>query len=255
MNLNEKLFRKTLRYVVIIMALLIWEIAGYRLPDIFLSPFHSTLVAFYELAVSGVLIVETARTLKNFAIGVTAACLLGAIIGMTMGRYRTVQWIFEPYVNGLYSTPKVAILPLIMLWLGIDIAAKVIFIMLLAIFPMIKNTFAGVTNITPELLEPAISLKATERDLFFKVIIPSSIPFIMSGLRLSVGRGIVGAVIGEFLTSISGLGGLIVAFSGDFETAKMFAPLIILVIIGLSLTTLIKYLQEKAAPWKQTTER
>ncbi|OFV80720.1 MAG: hypothetical protein A2W26_13350 [Acidobacteria bacterium RBG_16_64_8] len=123
---------------------------------------------------------------------------------------------------------------------------------MLAFFPIVKNTFAGAANVDQTVLEPAVSMGAKESQIFTKVVIPYCVPFMMAGLRLAIGRGVVGMVVAEFLTAITGLGGLLVQYAGRFKTAQMFAPLFVIVMIGYGLTELVKALHEKVAPWKQT---
>jgi ABC-type nitrate/sulfonate/bicarbonate transport system permease component len=233
-------------------ALLAWEIAGHFLPRIFLAPFHHTVLSFYQLATEGPLLQATLSTLGVLLAGLGISVVLGVIIGLAMGRYQRVRWALEPYVNGLYATPTVALLPLLTLWMGLYTAPKIAIVVLIAIFPIIKNTFAGVTTVSHELLEPAQSMGASELQTFVRVIMPATIPFIMTGLRLGVGRGIVGAVVGEFFTAQSGLGGLLMRYASSFQTANMFVPIIILVAIGYGLTAVIATLQARLAPWKET---
>ena len=234
------------------MLLLAWEVGGYLVPPIFLSPLHASLIAFYRMVLDGTLIAATLSTLTALLFGLAIALASGVLIGFAMGRYRPVQWVLEPYVNGLYSTPTIAVLPMVTLWLGLYMAPKVALVVLIAIFPILKNTFTGVLNVSEEYLEPAKSMGITEVQLFYKVMVPATLPYIMAGLRLSVGRGVVGVVVGEFFTVQTGLGGMVVTFAGKFKTADMFVPIIVLVTIGVGLTEFIKFLQEHLAPWKES---
>jgi NitT/TauT family transport system permease protein len=169
-----------------------------------------------------------------------------------MGRYRRLDWMMSPYVNGLYATPTVAFLPVLSLWLGLYTGPKIAIVVLLAIFPIIKNTYAGVVTVGAELLEPAMSMRASEFQIARLIIAPAIVPFIMAGLRLSVGRGIVGLVVGEFFTAQTGLGGLLVRYASSFRTAEVFVPIILLVAVGYALTSLVAVLQRGLAPWKET---
>ena len=147
-----------------------------------------------------------------------------------MGRYVRVNWALSPYVNGLYATPTVALLPVLSLWLGLYVAPKVAIVVLLAIFPIIKNTHAGASMVDQELLEPATSMQASEFQIARYVIAPAIVPFVMAGLRLAVGRGIVGLVVGEFFTAQTGLGGLVVRYGSSFRTAEMFVPIFVVLV-------------------------
>jgi NitT/TauT family transport system permease protein len=231
---------------------LAWEIGGQFTPPIFLAPFHETVLAFVRLSQDGTLLAATLSSLGVLLAGLALSVVLGVILGLAMGRYRRVDWMLTPYVNGLYATPTVALLPVLSLWLGLYAAPKIAIVVLLAIFPIIKNTYAGVVTVGQELLEPAVSMGASELQISRQVIAPAIIPFIMAGLRLAVGRGVVGLVVGEFFTAQTGLGGVLVRYASSFKTAEMFVPIIVLVAIGYGLTTLVLLLQQRLAPWKET---
>ena len=232
--------------------LLAWEIGGMFTPKIFLAPFHDTVMAFWRLGKDGTLITATLNSLTVLFAGLAISVVLGTLIGLLMGRYRRIDWMMGPYVNGLYATPTVAFLPILSLWLGLYTGPKIAIVVLLAVFPIIKNTHAGVVTVGQEFLEPAVSMRASEFQLARLVIAPAIIPFIMAGLRLSVGRGIVGLVVGEFFTAQTGLGGLLVRYASSFRTAEMFVPIIVMVVVGYGLTSLVVILQNRLAPWKET---
>ena len=136
----------------VVVLLLVWEICGMLTPRIFLSPFHETVVAFWRLCRDGTLVVPTLSSLSVLFAGFAVSVLLGVPLGLLMGRYVRLNWALSPYVNGLYATPTVALLPLLSLWLGLYVAPKVAIVVLLAIFPIIKNTYAGVATVGQELL-------------------------------------------------------------------------------------------------------
>lgn len=241
-----------IRFASIGVLLLAWEIGGMFTPRIFLSPFHDTVLAFWRLLRDGSLIAATSSSLGVLFAGLAISVVLGVLLGLLMGRYRRVNWMLEPYVNGLYATPTVAFLPVLTLWLGLYTGPKIAIVVLLAIFPIIKNTYAGVMTVGQEMIEPAISMRASEFQISRLVIAPAIIPFMMAGLRLAIGRGIVGLVVGEFFTAQTGLGGLLVRYASSFRTAEMFVPIIVLVAIGYGLTTLVATTQARLAPWKET---
>jgi NitT/TauT family transport system permease protein len=241
-----------IRIASILFIVAVWEIVGHNVPPIFLAPFHRTLVAFYAMSADGTLLRATLATLAVLLLGLLISTAFGIVIGLAMGRYRNVRWVLEPYMNGLYAAPTVAFLPLLTLWLGLYLAPKIAIVVLIAIFPILKNTFAGVGTVSREYLEPAESMCASELQVFYKVIIPATLPFIMAGLRLAVGRGIVGVVVGEFFTAQTGLGGMVVWYASKFRTAEMFVPIIVLVTVGVCLTEGVKWLQTRLAPWKES---
>ncbi|MCL4186688.1 MAG: ABC transporter permease [Rhodobacteraceae bacterium] len=243
---------RAIGFGAVMLLIAVWEVAGHMTPDIFLSPFHRTLIALYSLTVDGTLIRATQNSLIVLFAGLAASVVVGVVIGLLMGRYERAAWVLEPYVNGLYAAPTIAFLPLVTLWLGLYTAPKIAIVVLIAVFPILKNTYAGVATVDQDYLEPAASMRASEFQIFTKVILPAILPFVMAGLRLSVGRAVVGVVVGEFFTRQSGLGGLIVQYAGSFRTAEMFVPILVLVVIGAVLTSLVGYMQRRLAPWKES---
>lgn len=229
-----------------------WEAVGLLVPPIFVAPFHRTVVAAVTMMADGTLLRATLSSLSVLLIGLAISVVLGVFIGMAMGRYRRVRWILEPYVNGLYSTPTVAFLPIVTFWLGLYLSSKVVIVVLVAIFPILKNTLAGVQKVDGDFLEPAESMQASEPQIFIKVILPATVPFVVAGIQLSIGRGIVGVVVAEFFTAQTGLGGMVVAYASQFRTAEMFVPIVVLVAIGVVLTAAVRFLQTTLAPWKES---
>lgn len=232
--------------------LVAWEVVGLLVPPIFLAPFHRTVTAAITIIEDGTLLRATLSSLSVLLLGLAISVGLGVPLGLAMGRYRTLRWILEPYVNGLYSTPTVAFLPIVTFWFGLYLPSKVVIVVLIAIFPILKNTMAGVMTVGHELLEPAKSMRASKSQIFNKVMLPATLPFVMAGLRLSIGRGIVGVVVGEFFTAQTGLGGMVVAYASRFRTAEMFVPIMVLVAIGMILTAAVKLLHLSLAPWKES---
>jgi NitT/TauT family transport system permease protein len=238
----------------VIAFLALWEICGFFTPRIFLAPFHETAVALWHLSMDGTLLAATLNSVAVLLAGLAISVAVGVPLGLLMGRHIRLDWALSPYVNGLYATPTVALLPLLSLWLGLYVAPKIALVVLLAVFPILKNTHAGVATVGDELLEPARSMQASQLQIAGLVIAPAIVPFVMAGLRLAVGRGIVGLVVGEFFTAQTGLGGLVIRYASSFRTAEMFVPIFVLVALGYGLTALVIALQARIAPWK-TTER
>jgi NitT/TauT family transport system permease protein len=169
-----------------------------------------------------------------------------------MGRFRLVEYILEPYVTALYSTPSIALIPLFILWFGVGVTAKITIIFFLSVFIVIINTYTGVKNLSQSIVDVGAAFGANQRQIFWFIILPAALPFIMTGLRLAVGRGILAMIVAEFFTSISGLGGMIVKYGNFFQTAKMFVPIIVVSLLGVIAVELLKRIEAKLAPWKET---
>ena len=240
---------KLATFVVVILA---WEIAGRYINPLFLSSPSAILVAFVELLRSGELVSALMSSVLAFLIGIALSCAIGISIGVAMGRFSLVEYILEPYVTALYSTPSIALIPLFILWFGVGLIAKVIIIFFLSVFIVVINTFTGVKNLSQSVIDVGTAFGANQRQTFWMIVLPAALPFIMTGLRLAVGRGILAMIVAEFFTSISGLGGMIVKYGNFFETAKMFVPIIVVSLLGVLAVEILKRVELKLAPWKET---
>jgi NitT/TauT family transport system permease protein len=232
--------------------LVAWELYGRSLNPIFLSYPTAIALAAVDLVTSGELVAALLKSLQGLAIGFSLAVVVGITLGVLMGRYRSLHHALDPFLTALYSTPGVALIPLIMLWFGLGLSAKIVIIFEACFFPIVMNTFAGVRNVSRANVDVARAYGASERQVMRLVVLPSALPFIMAGIRLAVGRGVIGMVVAEFFTSLSGLGSLIIVFSNAFATAKLFVPVITLSLLGVSLTALAQLLERRLAPWKET---
>jgi NitT/TauT family transport system permease protein len=232
--------------------LIFWEIFGRRVDPILMSYPSAIVVAFWEMLQSGELATESGRSIRAFLAGFGLAIIFGVLIGIAMGVNRRFEYAVDPFINALYSTPNVALIPLIILWLGLGLTAKIAIVFLIAFFPIVVSTFAGVKNVSGALVEIGRAFGLNGVQILRKIILPGSVPFIATGIRLAVGRAVVGMVVAEFFTAISGLGGMIIKYSNKFETDRMFVPIIVLAIFGVVLTEFVKVLERYLAPWKET---
>jgi len=229
-----------------------WELYGRSLSPIFLSYPTAIVAAAVDLITSGELLAALLKSLQGLAIGFSLAVVLGTTLGILMGRYRALYFALDPFIVALYATPGVALIPLIMLWFGLGLQAKIVIITEACFFPIVINTLAGVRNVSRANVDVARAYGASERQILRLVLLPSAVPFIMAGIRLAVGRGVIGMVVAEFFTALSGVGSLIIIYSNAFATAKLFVPVITLSLLGVSLTALAQHLERRMAPWKET---
>ncbi|MEK7878973.1 MAG: ABC transporter permease [candidate division NC10 bacterium] len=240
-----------IRLISLAVVMIAWELYGRSVNPILFTYPTAVGSAFGELVLSGELQAYLAQSLQVLAWSLLLSIAAGIPIGVLIARFTTVELATDLYINALYSTPMVALVPLIVLWFGFRLPAKVVIVFLFMIFPILINTQQGVKNVDRGLLEVARSFCSTERQLWGDVILPSALPFIAAGLRLAIGRGLVGMVIAEFYTSISGLGYMIVRYANSFETAKLFVPIVVLMVMGVLLVQAAKALELWLAPWQR----
>ncbi|MGH9808701.1 MAG: ABC transporter permease, partial [Terriglobia bacterium] len=220
--------RALFRYGFVILILLVWEIVGPFISPIFFSYPSKIAVAFYELTASGDLPYYLGQSLEVMIYGLAAAIVVGIPLAVAMARVRWLDWALDLPINALYATPLVALVPILVLWFGIYLKAKVIVVFLFAVFPILINTYQGVRECDKNMLEVARSFRSTEWSMWQDVLLPFAVPYIAAGVRLAIGRGLVGMIIAEFYTTISGLGFMVTRYANNFEMDKTFVPVIVL---------------------------
>jgi ABC-type nitrate/sulfonate/bicarbonate transport system permease component len=230
--------------------IVLWEIFGRQVNPIFGSYPSAIAVAFVDLARSGKLLTALSQSLQPFVVGYGLAIIAGVPIGLVIGRYRTMEAAFGIYVTAGYAMPLVALVPLLVLWLGLGFAVKVAIVFLMSLFPICINTWLGVIAVPKTLIEVGKSFVAPNHVILRRIILPATLPYIMAGIRLAVGRAVVAMVIAEFFTAISGLGAIIINSANNFDTATMFVPIIILMVMAIGLNSLIGVVERRVAPWQ-----
>ena len=237
------------RYGFLALILVVWQIVGPTIDPIFFTYPTKIAVAFYQLSVSGELVHYLLQSLEVLSYGLLAAVLIGIPLAVLMARVRWLDWALDFPINAFYATPLVALVPLLVLWFGIYLKAKIIVVFLFAVFPILISTYQGVRECDKNMLEVAHSFRSTEWQVWQDVLLPFALPYVTAGIRLAIGRGLVGMVIAEFYTTISGLGFMITRYANNFEMDKTFVPVIVLMVLGVSLTSALKWLERRIAPW------
>ena len=233
----------------------VWQVAGARVDPVLFTTPSKVFAAAVTMIGSGELWTYLWPSLVVLLIGLTLAALVGVATGLLLARYWVLDVALGVYITFLYSTPSVALVPLIVLWAGFETTAKVIILFLFAFFPMTINTYQGVKNVDPRLVEVGRAFRCSERQLWLNIVLPGALPFIVTGLRLAVGRGLIGMVLADLYTAISGIGYLIVRTASTYQVDKMFVPIVTLGILGVTLTALLRLLEIKVAPWTAAGER
>ena len=196
-----------------------------------------------------------APSLVVLAIGLSLASVIGIATGLLLARFWIADVALGVYITFLYSIPSVALVPLIVLWAGYETTAKIVILFMFAFFPMAINTYQGVKNVDSKLLEVGRAFRCSERQLWINIVLPGALPFIVTGLRLAVGRGLIGMVLADLYTAISGIGYLIVRTASTFQVDRMFVPIVTLGLLGVTLTALLRLLESRVAPWTSAGEQ
>ncbi len=246
---RPRVYRPLISLVIFLVG---WELIGrYVLTNkLFFVPISDVAVAFVKLSMNGELATNIAASFKAIGYGMAIAIVFGISFGILLGTSRAVADYTEVYVNALYSTPLVAVAPLLILWLGIGLGSKIAVVFLISVFPIIISTASGVRNVDAHYLDVAKSFGATRRQVIFKVLIPAGLPFVITGVRLAIGRAIVGVVIGELFGANAGLGYLIFTAGQTFDVPALFVGVICLAFAGVSLTWILQWLEKRLIRWK-----
>jgi NitT/TauT family transport system permease protein len=231
--------------------LLLWELISRVLVanPLFLAAPSQIVEAIYALTLSGEMQRHIAISSAEFAIGYMIASVIGIAVGFGMASSPTFKQAMQPWISGLYATPTIALAPLFILWLGIGIWSKVLVVIFLVLFPVTINTEAGLRTTSPRLIEMLKSFGASSRQIFFKVELPSALPFILAGLKLGIGRGLIGVVVAELFGSRAGLGRLISQSADAFNMPELFAGVIVLAVAGIAMTAGFSWVEQKLVPW------
>ncbi len=254
---REQTFRLTdhlsaVRVASAIFVLVLWEIFGRQVNPLFLSYPSAIFEALLQLLKTGEIQRQAIGSLHVFVVGLSGALVLGILMGLLMGRYRLAEYLLDPYVYALDATPRVALIPLLLLWFGLGTSSKVAIVFLSGLFPVLMNTFSGVRTVSAHLVDVGRAYGAGEGKIFTKIIVPAALPFIMAGIRLAVGRALIGIITAEMFTAVTGMGALLVRYSSALATDKFFVPVIFLALLGVGLSSGVEKLQKHLAPWKET---
>ena len=240
------------RVLSVIVVLAAWEVFGASINPIFLSTPSRIGLALWTIIRNGQLLEALRLSLLGLLLGYGLSIVVGVPLGILMGRSRTVEAALEPWVNALFVTPRVALIPLLLIWFGIGFQAQVVVIFLSSVFPIIINAYSGVRDISSNLVDTARAFCADERQLFLEVILPASVPFVMTGLRLGIGHAVIGMIVAQMFLALSGLGKLLVNYGDAFKTDYVFAVVIVVGILGVVLTEVVKQVERRFAHWKES---
>lgn len=248
---RERVLLPTAALVVI---LGLWEAAGQLglINPLYFSYPSEILPAFADWAENGML-QDLAASGKAFGIGVCIA-LVGVPIGVVVGSFKKLDLALDPIINALYATPMVALTPLFVIIFGLGLPATSAVVALMAVFPLLILTIEGVKTVDKSLLRATRSFGANQREVYRDVMLPSIVPFIVSGLRLAIGRGIIGVVIGEFIGAVAGVGYRIRADAGVFNTPRYLAGILVLVAVSVALNVALRRLERILSPWRFVRE-
>jgi ABC-type nitrate/sulfonate/bicarbonate transport system permease component len=239
----------------IIILLLLWEMlprimtmkAGTKL--FFTTP-SEVVGTLWRLFSTGAIWTPLGVSASGFALGLGLAIVVGLPLGVLIGRSRTLNAMLDPFITAFNATPRLVFLPLVMLWFGLGLWTKVVIVFIGALFPILINTYEGVRNADRTLINVVRSFGASEWDVARLVVVPNAMPYIIAGLRLAIGRAVLGVVVAEFFGSESGLGVMMVQAAGRYQVDVVFSGLIVFAALSLVLTWMVQLLENRLGRWR-----
>ncbi|MBI5441795.1 MAG: ABC transporter permease [Deltaproteobacteria bacterium] len=235
--------------LAVLLFLVAWELAKplglVRIADI--SRPSLVAKAFWELAASGEIFGPLLVSLKEFAVGFVLSLVVGIPVGILLGRYRLFSKLFDPLLMALYTMPRLAMMPLLVVWFGVGFGATVAVVFLSSVFPILINTAVGIREVDPVWVRAVRAFGGSGWDVFRKVLLPGSVPPMMTGLRLGVGRGLLGMVVSEMYASTEGIGGQIGLYGNSFRTAELMALIAVVSLLGFFLVDLMRRVEGRVS--------
>jgi ABC-type nitrate/sulfonate/bicarbonate transport system permease component len=241
----------------VLVFVVVWQLVAFRriVPELFLPGPIDIAGAFASYIAKGSIWPDMWISGQELLLGFALSIVVGLPLGILMGWYRHLNQALDPFVTFFYSIPRVALTPLLIIWFGIGLNSKIAVVFLGAIFAILINTAAGVKSIDPALIKAARSFGASDAQLFRTVVVPGSVPFILTGVRLGLGHALTGVVVGELIAAQAGVGRMIAIAGATFQTSQVFVGLVIVATTGVLLTFVISRIEQRFQSWKPNVQQ
>lgn len=244
---NQRILRVTIHLSVLIA----WELLSrFVVSPQFLPPPSAILYALFRTIKSGELPRQLLQTANVLFLGFGLAIVSGMGLGIAMGMFPALRRILSPYINTFNAMPTIALVPVVIIWLGLGYEAKVFLTWIVSVSAVVISAEIGVTNVPPAFIETARAFGCNKWQVFWRVILHAAVPYFVAGIRLALGRALVGVVVAEMFTALSGLGYMIVLYGNTFRAAELFVPIVVLAILSVAITKVISIIERKVAPWR-----
>ncbi|HKX16766.1 MAG TPA: ABC transporter permease [bacterium] len=246
---SVRLPRNTVPVLAVLIVLGIWQLSGLFLNPILISTPAEVGRELFWLLRWGALELALVESLREMLIGLAAGLSVGIALGVLMGRYMTVEKLLAPFVNFFNATPLVVVIPLLVIWVGISIKARLLFVFLVTLWPVLLNTLAGIKNVQRGYVEVGMAFGLSESQMVRCISIPAAVPYILTGVRISAGLAIIGMIVSEMEVSFVGLGFLLLHFGSAFETGRLMAVIAVASLFGIVNVLAVKWVQARFFPW------
>jgi NitT/TauT family transport system permease protein len=248
-SVRERRRALVVRVTSLVIVFVAWQLYGMHTIPILFDPISTVVHDGYNLFADGTLGPALGYSMWTFAMGYVIGGVVGVVVGLLLGAYRYVEAAASMYVYALYATPMVALVPIISLWIGFSATAQVVIISLFVVWPMTVTVYHGVRNIDPELMEVARSIRLNRRQTWIHVLLPGSVPFVITGARQGIAMALVGMIIAEIQTELTGIGRVLESESSTYHTAAALSVVLLIMVLGVVLRTLLVLAQRYLIPW------
>ena len=251
---RSRLFYAVLPFASLAVFFTVWQIVGARVNPILLTTPSATARAFWDLLASGILLPAFAGTIRDLAIGYGLAGVVGVVLGIAIGRSPVLERIMNPYINFFQATPLIALVPLVVIWFGVGMQARVVVTFILAIWSIIINTTTGVKQTPAALLDVGRIYKFSRLHVITRIQLPNAVPSIFAGLRIALGKALIGIMIAQMEVSLTGLGGIVVNYGNAFRTAYLLAGVVTASLVGVIAAVALEVIRKSVFPWTEDEE-
>lgn len=240
---------RALNVLSIIAGILLWEYVGRSVGQVLLAPPTDVVVTWVDLVVNGTLPTALLSSMEHMFLGYAIAAVTAIPLGFLMGRSKIVRWAVNPYVDAVYATPTVAYLPLIIVWFGLQFKARVFMVFMFCFFEMLIDTQQGIESVSEQYLDVAKSFDLSWWEKQRKVLLPASLPYVFTGLRIGVGRAVRGMIVAELFLAVVNLGALLESAGGSFDTSLQLAVIVTISVMGVVFQSSVQMFERWAIPW------
>jgi NitT/TauT family transport system permease protein len=235
--------------LALISGALLWEALGWLLSLPWLPPFSQVIASLIQFIQTGVILANLAVSLQGLAIGFSFSLVVGLFVGALMGRYRLVEEALDIYVYTLFISPSMIFAPIFFALFGLSDAVRIAVIIVYSVFVIIINTATAIRTVDPGLVEMARSFGCNERQIFLRILLPASLPLVFAGIRLGMGRAVKGMINGEMFIALVGLGALAQRYGSQFESSKVFALAMVVLIVALAGNWIVQIFENRLTSW------
>ena len=244
-----RLARYTLPTLSLVVFFVVWQIVGGRVNPILFTTPTAVVRAFWDMLTSGVLGPAFATAMKDLAVGYVLAIVVGIVVGTLVGRSEVVERVMNPYINFFQATPLIALVPLVVIWFGVGFEARVAVTFMLAVWSVIINTATGVKQTPTSLMDVGRVYKFSRFQFIMGIELPNAVPSIFAGMRIALGKALIGMIIAQMEISVTGLGGIVVNYGNAFKTAYLLGAIVTASMVGVIAAAVLELLRRWLFPW------